>query len=697
MENTMNVKEATNAHDEHQNGLAVPEAKRVPKERTFHGDTFIDNYEWLRDKESQDVRDYVAAENRYCEQRMAPLKTLRETLFEEFKSHVQETDMSVPTRMDGYWYFTRTTQGEQYAVQCRVPIRGADDWDPPTVEAGVPLDGEQVVFDTNAEAQGHDFFRVGGMDISKDGRWMLYGTDTSGDERYDFRIRDLETGDELEERFEGIGGACFTPDAQWVFYVLLDDAWRPYAVMRHHVGTPVADDVEVYREADERFWVGIGLSFDERNIVIGTGSKTTTEVLMLPVDTPEGSFRAFIPRETDVEYDVSFACFEGAGEHGEDIPLAVVYHNALNPNFEIDVIDMRTHEPPYRLGEGVRVAVGSPYGCEHGDDVDPGASSMPIGTPYSNPCNPAILQGAHGLGIEGISIHRHFVALQYRAESLPHIAVMTNLAPNHLDVHKDMDEYIAAKENIYLHQHEGDIAIFNEDNDITRSLSKKASARTRLFSRREEVADGAFLRGDTIVLRHDGCEEAVMQISDIRLPGMHNVENYLAAVTALDGLVPYEVMRETARTFVGVEHRIEPVRTIRGVQWYNDSIASSPTRTIAGLNAFNEKVILLAGGYDKHIPFAPLAPEVVKHVKLLILCGATADAIEKAVRECPDYHGSPEIVRCESLEDCVKTAYERAVRGDIVTLSPACAAFDQFANFMERGKAFKKLVMGLGE
>ena len=279
----------------------------------------------------------------------------------------------------------------------------------------------------------------------------------------------------------------------------------------------------------------------------------------------------------------------------------------------------------------------------------------------------------------------------------PHIAVMANLAPNHLDVHKDMDEYIAAKENIYLHQREGDIAIFNEDNDITRKLSKKAAAWTRLFSRREEVTDGAFLRGDTIVLRHDGCEEAVMQRSDIRLPGMHNVENYLAAVTALDGLVPYEVMRETARTFAGVEHRIEPVRTIRGVQWYNDSIASSPTRTIAGLNAFNEKVILLAGGYDKHIPFAPLAPEVVKHVKLLILCGATADAIEKAVRECPDYHGSPEIVRCESLEDCVKTAYKRAVRGDIVTLSPACAAFDQFANFMERGKAFKKLVMGLGE
>ncbi len=406
----------------------MPCAKRVPKERVFHGDVFVDDYEWLRDKESQDVQDYVAAQNRYCEQRMQPLKTLRDTLFEEFKAHVQETDMSVPTRMDGYWYFTRTKQGEQYAVQCRLPIAGPDDWDPPIVEPGVTLEGEQVVFDTNVEAEGHDFFRIGGMDISKDGRWMLYGVDTKGDERYDFRIRDIATGEELPERFDGIGGACFTADAKWVFYALLDEAWRPYAVMRHKVGTPVEQDVEVYREEDERFWVGVGLSFDERNIVIGTGSKTTTEVLLLSSENPEGEFHAFIPRETDVEYDVSFACFEGAGENGEDIPLAVVYHNALNPNFEIDVIDMRSHEPPYRLGEGMRVAVGSPYGCERGNDVEPGASARPIGTPYSNPCNPAILQGAHGLGIEGISIHRHFVSLQYRAESLTHVAVMTKQA-----------------------------------------------------------------------------------------------------------------------------------------------------------------------------------------------------------------------------------------------------------------------------
>ena len=279
----------------------------------------------------------------------------------------------------------------------------------------------------------------------------------------------------------------------------------------------------------------------------------------------------------------------------------------------------------------------------------------------------------------------------------PHIAVMTNLAPNHLDMHRDMAEYIAAKENIYLHQSADDIAIFNEDNDITRALSEKSQAHTRLFSRREAVADGAFLRGDAIVLRHNGHEEEVMRASDIRLPGLHNVENYLAAVTALDGIVPYDAMRKTARSFAGVEHRIEYVRTLHGAKWYNDSIATSPTRTIAGLRAFDEKVILIAGGYDKHISFAPLAPEVVKHVKLLILCGATAYTIEKALRENAREEDLPEIMRCADLAACVQTAYERAGAGDIVTLSPACAAFDCFTNFMERGKAFKKLVMALPE
>lgn len=405
-----------------------PVAKRVPHARTFHGDTFIDPYEWMRDKDSPDVREYVAAQNAYCDTRMAPLAGLRRTLFDELKSRIQQTDMSVPARMNGYWYFARTLEGSQYGLQCRMPVRGEDDWDPPVVDASSKpgsLPGEQVIFDANREAEGHDFFRLGGLELSHDGRWMLYGVDTSGDERYDFRIRDLDTGDELSETLAGIGGASLTPDGKWVFYVLVDDAWRPYAVWRHRVGTPVETDVEVYHETDERFWVGVGMSFDERNIVIGTGSKTTTEVWMLPVDTPEGEFSVFIPRQDDIEYDVSFACFEGAGDGGEDIPLAIVYHNAFNPNFEIDVIDMRGHEPPYRLGEGARVAVGSPYGCERGDGFEAGSSTRRIGEAYYSPVNPTILQGAHGLAIEGIAMYRHFVSLAYRTDGLPRVAIMT--------------------------------------------------------------------------------------------------------------------------------------------------------------------------------------------------------------------------------------------------------------------------------
>ena len=282
----------------------------------------------------------------------------------------------------------------------------------------------------------------------------------------------------------------------------------------------------------------------------------------------------------------------------------------------------------------------------------------------------------------------------------PHTAVLTNLAPNHLDVHKDMAEYIASKENIYRHQSIQDTAIFNADNAITRELSGKAVGRVRLFSRQEEVEDGAFVRGGAVWLRDAAGEREVLPLSDIRLPGWHNVENYMAALLAVDGLVQNETVRRVAQEFAGVEHRIEFVRELHGAKYYNDSIASSPTRTIAGLRAFQHKVILIAGGYDKHIPFAPLAPEVVKHVKLLILCGATADAIERAVVESKAYQTAterPVILRCGDLQQAVDAAYFHAESGDIVTLSPACAAFDQFANFMERGRAYKEMVRKLGE
>ena len=275
----------------------------------------------------------------------------------------------------------------------------------------------------------------------------------------------------------------------------------------------------------------------------------------------------------------------------------------------------------------------------------------------------------------------------------PHIAVITNLSPNHLDMHKGMEEYVASKENLFLHQSADDVAIFNLDNDITREQGTRAVGEVRYFTRRSETENGVFLRGDEIIRRKDGEETVVMTVQDIKLPGIHNVENYMAAVAAVEGLVDDETIRRFARTFGGVEHRIELVRTLRGVRYYNDSIASSPSRTIAGLRSFKEKVILIAGGYDKNIPFDVLGPEVVEHVKLLILCGATAEKIRAAVESAPEYQpGKPEILTVSPFQKAVETARDRAEEGDVVTLSPACAAFDQFKNFMERGKTYKAIV-----
>lgn len=280
-------------------------------------------------------------------------------------------------------------------------------------------------------------------------------------------------------------------------------------------------------------------------------------------------------------------------------------------------------------------------------------------------------------------------------ERSPHIAVVTNLSPNHLDVHRDMEEYVSAKENIFRHQSASDIAVFNADNAITRQQSLRAPGEVRLFSGTAPVERGVYLRGSEIVRVRDGVETVVLNTSDIKLPGFHNVENYMAAIAALEGLVDDAVIREFARNFGGVEHRIELVRTYGGVRYYNDSIASSPSRTIAGLRSFPEKVILIAGGYDKHIPFDVLGPEITAHVKTLILCGATAEKIRAAVEQAPDYRpDQPGILTAATLHDAVELAREQAAEGDTVLLSPACASFDQFRNFMERGNAFKDQVNG---
>ena len=267
----------------------------------------------------------------------------------------------------------------------------------------------------------------------------------------------------------------------------------------------------------------------------------------------------------------------------------------------------------------------------------------------------------------------------------PSRALITNLAPNHLDVHKDMAEYVEAKKNIFKFQKESDLLVVNHDNAITDEF--QGNGRTVKFSRQGTAH--VCLKGDTITR---GGEE-VLAVQDILIPGVHNVENYMAAIAMVEGLVSDEVIRQVAKTFGGVEHRIELVRIKDGVKFYNDSIASSPSRTIAGLRSFKEKVVLIAGGYDKHIPYDVLGPEVCGHVKKLFLCGATAPKIREAVEGCGGTQ--PEITDCGDFESAVRAAAAAAEEGDIVLMSPASASFDQFKNFMVRGECFKKIVREL--
>ena len=268
----------------------------------------------------------------------------------------------------------------------------------------------------------------------------------------------------------------------------------------------------------------------------------------------------------------------------------------------------------------------------------------------------------------------------------PGRAVVTNLAPNHLDVHKDMAEYVEAKKNIFHFQDEKGLLVLNADNAITAEFMGNGA--THFFSRQGKVShiclkDGMIYRGDVPVL----------DIRDILLPGVHNIENYMTAIAAVEGLVSDDVIRHVAATFGGVEHRIELVRIKDGVRFYNDSIASSPSRTMAGLRSFPEQVILIAGGYDKHIPYDALGPEICKHVKKLFLCGATAAQIRAAVENCGGEQ--PQITDCGDFESAVRAAAAAAESGDVVLMSPASASFDQFKNFMVRGECFKKIIKEL--
>ncbi len=279
----------------------------------------------------------------------------------------------------------------------------------------------------------------------------------------------------------------------------------------------------------------------------------------------------------------------------------------------------------------------------------------------------------------------------------PNVAVVTNVEPNHLDVHKDMDEYVNAKQNVLSHQDAFSRTVLNVDNKLSYGFSDQVRGQRLLFSMKEQVENGAYLRPDGMIyMSYRGIAVPVMHKDEIRIMGEHNVANYLAAISAVWGYAGADSIRKVAHEFEGVEHRIEFVRELNGVRYYNDSIASSPTRTIAGLKAFGGNVVLLAGGYDKHIPFEPMVPYVNEKVKTLILTGPTADKIEAAVTAGESYDPAKlTILRAKDMDEAVALAHKNAQAGDTVMLSPACASFDAFANFAERGKYFKKLVEAL--
>ena len=279
----------------------------------------------------------------------------------------------------------------------------------------------------------------------------------------------------------------------------------------------------------------------------------------------------------------------------------------------------------------------------------------------------------------------------------PDVAVITNIAPNHLDVHGTMEEYIYAKTNLIAHQDAFSRTILNLDNEPTMHLASMVRGTLTTFSRRTKPEFGTYLREDGMLcFTKDGKDTPVVNMNDIRIPGMHNVENYLAAINAVWGTVSVEDIQYVAKNFGGVEHRIEFVRELDGVKWYNDSIATSPTRVLAGLRSFQQKLIVIMGGYDKKIPFEPMADTVCKQVKLVLLMGVTADKIEAAIRSSQFYQeGAPELVHVGSMEEAVQEARKRAKTGDIVTLSPACASFDLYPNFEARGIHYKNLVKEL--
>ena len=278
-------------------------------------------------------------------------------------------------------------------------------------------------------------------------------------------------------------------------------------------------------------------------------------------------------------------------------------------------------------------------------------------------------------------------------EVSPDIAVITNITPNHLNIHKDYEEYIEAKKNIFKYQSENGITVLNYDNEITRSCEKEVPGRVIFFSGKEKLDNGFIVDNGIIKECEDRVRKHILDTHDVILRGEHNYENIATAIAATSTLVDIEDAVEAVKEFKPVEHRLELVREIDGVKWYNDSVSSSPTRTIAGLKSFTEDIVLIAGGYDKNLDYTPIAKPIIEKVKTLILLGQTSGKIFDAVKsELENQNKELDIYMCNSLEETVQLAKKHATKGQIVLFSPASASFDMFKNFADRGEQFKKLV-----
>ncbi len=295
----------------------------------------------------------------------------------------------------------------------------------------------------------------------------------------------------------------------------------------------------------------------------------------------------------------------------------------------------------------------------------------------------------------------------------PNISVITNITPNHLDIHKSYEEYIDSKKNIFKYQKSGDILVLNYNDSIVKKFEKDAIGDVVFFSKSEKLENGVMLNDDLIKYAKDGIRRQLLNVNDVKLRGRHNYENICTAIAATLSLVDFETQVSAIKKFNGVEHRIEFTREINGTKWYNDSIGSSPTRTIAGLNSFDESIVLIAGGYDKHLDYTPLAKPILEKVKTLILLGQTSVKIKEAVENaCKEFEGNIvttedyelltfinknvkkeiKIFTVNTLEEAVSRANMEAECGEVVLFSPASASFDMFKNFMERGNVFKQLV-----